>query len=387
MRLHLAFFVKRVGMPPTTYSPSKWTLSMANECLLYNANNLRKTSLGNFIYGGITYVLNPNTLRTRTFFESWDAGLTEQMYPQLNISYPGFGTFDDWYHLVQPHEEFFNLPYPASWKVPSSVACCNYSLADLFNRWWVPGTKVPVSGMLVSNPYYEIMTIGNVLIPDDLLYVMLKFDNVTYTYAPDKEIGLWGTRLGAETQARMKQMGRPIIWADELNTKMIIDPVANGLANSKITANDVTNFMKHWSSKMPTPLLWAELVKSVPSYMLFEYQTYDKRSICADIESNPSNNVLGIDGDGDCVYWITPTQPTKWECMNDGTCEQSTTLNNKRALFDSKQECEATCGNSKWSCATNLVNSSDPDAKYCVPNSSGSYLNIKDCESDCYVSS
>ena len=141
------FFIKRVGMPTTAYSPN-WTLSDANECLLYNANNLRKTSLGNFIYGGVTYVLNQKALKDRIFFEAWDAGNTETMYHELNMSYPGFGTIDNWYHLVKPHEELFNLPYPQAWRVPSIIKCCDYSIADLFNRWWVPGTAVPTTGLL-----------------------------------------------------------------------------------------------------------------------------------------------------------------------------------------------------------------------------------------------
>ena len=241
--------------------------------------------------------------------------------------------------------------------------------------------------MLMTNPYYEVMAIGNVLLPEDLSYLMLKFSNITSTYAPEKSIGVWGTILGGETQVKMKSAGRPIIWANELNTKMIIDPVVNGLANNKITEDDVANFKKHWKPN-PGLINWEELILSVPLYLQLHFQTYDTRSICADIEANPLNNVLGIDGEGDCVYWTSPTPTSpKWECMNDGTCEQSTTTINAKAIYDSQLDCLSLCANNNWTCVKNIKNASDPSAKYCVPNSAGEYPNLGSCEDDCFVSS
>jgi hypothetical protein len=44
---------------------------------LFNANNLRKTTLGNVEYGGVTYVLNKQAMKGRLFWEAFDAGVTE----------------------------------------------------------------------------------------------------------------------------------------------------------------------------------------------------------------------------------------------------------------------------------------------------------------------
>jgi hypothetical protein len=48
---------------------------------LFNANNLRKTTLGNVEYGGVTYVLNKQAMKGRLFWEAFDAGVTEMYIP------------------------------------------------------------------------------------------------------------------------------------------------------------------------------------------------------------------------------------------------------------------------------------------------------------------
>jgi hypothetical protein len=62
------------------------------------------------------------------FWEAWDAGLTEEMYTQLDPpKYPGLGTKDHFLHLLQPHEELWNLPYPPIFGPSvSNSTCCNY---------------------------------------------------------------------------------------------------------------------------------------------------------------------------------------------------------------------------------------------------------------------
>lgn len=119
-------------IPNRTYA---WPLSAADECFLFNANNLLKSGSGNPVYGGATYVLNRKKLGDRLLVEAWDAGNMASMTGDTHLPFPGFGTVDNWYHLVQMHEALFNLPYPPQWGIPESQ-CCNYSLADLFNRWW-----------------------------------------------------------------------------------------------------------------------------------------------------------------------------------------------------------------------------------------------------------
>ena len=55
--------------------------------------------------------------------------------------------------------------------------------------------------------------------------------------------------------------------------------------------------------------------------------SWPNRSICADIEVNQANMILGTDGERRCVYFVTAPayrKPSRrWELMNDGTCEES----------------------------------------------------------------
>lgn len=103
---------------------SFFTLRQANECFLFSANNLQRKALGNTYYGAITYVLNRAALKDRLLVEAWDAGNMQTMVNETGLRFPGYGTPDDWLHLVQMHEALFNLPYPASWHIPPSVPCC-----------------------------------------------------------------------------------------------------------------------------------------------------------------------------------------------------------------------------------------------------------------------
>ena len=145
----------------------------------------------------MTYVLTTRSLKDKLFVEIGDSGLMALMKNPMHFApgkYP-VGTMDgenngsktsrnvlcilwcllcvshwpdhykfksDWYHLIQPHIAFFNMK--TMW---SSTQ--NYSLADLFNRWWVPGTPPPTNGMLKSFPFFEIMT-ATPRLPEDLLY-------------------------------------------------------------------------------------------------------------------------------------------------------------------------------------------------------------------------
>ena len=60
--------------------------------MLFNANNLFKTSMGTIgDFGGITYVLNTRALQDRSFWEVWDGGVLEGTYTQLlGGKYPGW---------------------------------------------------------------------------------------------------------------------------------------------------------------------------------------------------------------------------------------------------------------------------------------------------------
>ena len=91
------FYTGMFGLQTTASSDSKCglfsTLREADSCMLFNANNLRKTSIGNFVYGSMTFVLNPKTLNDRLFWEAFDGGLTSLMIADHKAkTYPGLGS-------------------------------------------------------------------------------------------------------------------------------------------------------------------------------------------------------------------------------------------------------------------------------------------------------
>ena len=53
------------------------SLRESNSCMMFNANNLRKTSLGNIGFGSLTYVLDTHSLAGRSFWEPFDGGAME----------------------------------------------------------------------------------------------------------------------------------------------------------------------------------------------------------------------------------------------------------------------------------------------------------------------
>jgi hypothetical protein len=95
------------------------TLRESNNCLLYNANNLLHASIGNYEYGGMTFVLDSQKLQGRMFMEPIDGGLMTMMefgnwkfWAELILGNAGWNTWvlgtlypPAFYHLIQPHEE------------------------------------------------------------------------------------------------------------------------------------------------------------------------------------------------------------------------------------------------------------------------------------------
>ena len=392
---------------PSWPTPTKLTTTRANDCMIYNANNLRKTSGGNTVaYGGMTYVLNPKTMRGRRFTEVADGGLLQEFHSKLNFSFPyPLGTVEHWFHLLQPHEAFFNLPYPPEWHIPPTVKCCNYSIADIFNRWWVPDTPPPTSGFLLTNPYFEMMS-TTVWLPEDLLYIMVPFANVTRTLgSPGAHIGLWGTTLGTRLREWCRDNHRPLIWVNpssqNKDSVMLLDPYVDGIAGGRITAADVTLFEEHWS--IPRLGQWYQLEKASPPHLHFHYRSWDKKELCAGAEANDTANVIGVDEAGNCVYWSSPPTPDKWERANDGTCEPST--NPGRALWTTKQACQLASQQAGFVC----VHTPTPNIRFCSSKPSApmafgppcakgeasiwshttcieaSYTTMETCEQQCYV--
>jgi len=384
--LYSSYFVE-MGMPPAAFGNPHWPLRQSNECFLFNSNNLRKTSVGSMLYGAMTWVLNPDTLNDRLFFETCDYGMWKYLSTKGNISYPGFGTRKDWYHLVEAHEAIFNLPYPASWGIPESM-CCNYSVADLFNRWWVPGVPPPISGLLLITPYYEIMVAGNVWLPEDLLYGIAKPSNV---YGWDKEVrheGLWGKPAGSKLRDFLSKSQRPLIWSDEDDGIMLIDPKVGGIAGGRISGHDIAVWEDFWqnstvdASPEQQTQHFRQLASLLPGHLKFNFPSWYTKGACVLEELDHSKMVMGTDANGACVYWEALRRPKRWELLNDGTCESSESLS---APFTTEGECLKVATTIKWSCISLLpiASQSGEAAAYCVPDEEGTFSSVDECESQC----
>lgn len=309
--------------------------------------------------------------------------------------------------------------------MPPTQPCCNYSLADLFNRWWVEGAPTPHTGMLVSNPYYEMMTVGNVWLPEDLLYGIALASNAEPAPATGvkgtQHVGLFGTPTGDALRAFLKAHGRPLVWTDDANLPyattrhvphgMLLDPHVDGIAGSRVNASDVAAWTKAWkeasaagASEPPAQqrARFAALADAAPPYLKLTYRDYGRKDVCAAAEATPGAMVMGIDGTGKCVYWQgahwhasgahgpstaawpEAEAPTTYELLNDGTCEASAS---GRAKYASRAACMAASKASAWSC----VRLAPPVAKgmeavaYCVPTESktGNYTSLNSCEAEC----
>eukprot|EP01051_Picozoa_sp_SAG22_P014117 SAG22_NODE_1669_length_3849_cov_3.221333_2_plen_339_part_00 len=241
LQFYQHLYTARYGLDPGSCGVGEnTTLQQANNCMMFNAINLNKNSVGNLNFGGITYVLNTKVLRGRLIFEPGDGGLTESRYHVLpGGRYPKLGTEDAFLHLLQPHEELFN------WTGHYQT------IAAVLNRWWVPG--MPNLGDAGSGwgPYFEVMADGNVWLPEDVLAMIAIHSN-----GPNQEQSVWGTVLGKKLQDWNRQHKRPLIWADGDDTAMLLDPTVDGLATvdrngnktSRFTDKDRRLFVEGWAN-------------------------------------------------------------------------------------------------------------------------------------------
>lgn len=377
-----------------------WSTTKANSCLLYNANNIGKFGAGNTLYyGGVTYALNPATMGDRVFVEPYDAGMLD-LFKNMNwypVEYPlPLGTTKDWLHLLQMHQSATDMD--AHLHTRDGTADC--SIADAFNRWYVPDHPVgPLKDVNGGFPYFELMSIGNTWLPEDLLYSIVPFDS-----KPQERhsIGLWGTAMGAQLRAWSKKVGRPLIWVSaavalhQRDSAMLLDPWVGGVAGEWITPADVALFEVFWgsanSTNLPDEVMFESLASLAAPRLHFEYQGWDKRTICAEAENDSAKMVMGYNGDGRCVYWVMPPQPTRWELLNDGSCTKST--DPERAVYSSFGHCAAAVFFFGFIC----VEPATPHRRFCAPgvgNGTGygpevtvgatRYKSMADCEAACAV--
>lgn len=360
------------------------------------------------------------------------------MFPlgrELKLPFPGFGTLEHWYHLLQYHEALFNLPYPKEWHMPPQFPCCNYSIADVFNRWWVPGTPPPVTGMLRSVPYFEVMAAGGVWLPEDLLHASAVATDAFTFRGPagrpaKKHTNLFGTPAGDALRSFLRKSGRPLVWtayspraehvggwhlggrggggaraaaeapAEERAAweaaegrgggAMLLDPSVGGIAGGRITKADVDAWDAAWASAAAAPnetvlaqhVRFAKLAAAAPPYLRLTDRTWAQRHVCAEAEADPARHVLGVDGAGDCVFWVDDAPAARWEMLNDGSCEPS---GSARAKFGSAAACRAASASTRWRCVRLAPPSSESmaNASYCVPHEEGAHASLGGCEAGC----
>lgn len=158
----------------------------------------------------------------------------------------------------------------------------------------------------VDNGYYEVMTAGNVLLPEDLLYMVVRFSD-SKDYSGFHHNGLWGTAQGAHLRAWMRANRRPLLWADDEFSALLIDPWvgASLLVGRRITDSDVQLFDRFWTAYglTPTSAQFDELVVACPARLKLTLPSWQTRKACAPADVDEASMVLGTDGDGLCVFW------------------------------------------------------------------------------------
>merc|ERR1712072_1533025 len=103
------------------------------------------------------------------------------------------------------------------------------------------------------------------------------------------------------------------------------------------------------------------------------------RTICQPFEAD-GNNVMGIDGEGNCVYWIDEGSK-KYELLNDGTCadKSSSTRNTYSTLADCTNKSQSV----SWGCVEHRVEAGY--VGYCAISEDGDaqFASLADCEQQC----
>lgn len=216
-------------------------------------------------------------------------------------------------------------------------------------------------------PYFEYDHYGALRLPEDLLYLALKFSTA------GSAVGFWGKPLGKQVQDFLRVNKRPMIWGDTEDGGMVIDPTVGNIEGNRITPEDVKQFQNQWSQG----ITFKQLYDSLPARLKFFYRSWDKKSACENAESDASNMVMGVDGDGNCVYWKWVEPASNWECAIDGTCFQS--ADPVRAIYSSESECRSKCGEGKWSCKR-LSHVPRGSGHYCEPDANGNYNSVAACE-------
>ena len=100
------------------------------------------------------------------------------------------------------------------------------------------------------------------------------------------------------------------------------------------------------NQKYANETMFGRLATRASPYLHFEWRSWTKKSACEEQEQVAGSVIMGTDGNGKCVFnaRVPSANPSRWECLNDGTCALSS--DESRALFVSAAECLASCATS-----------------------------------------
>ena len=211
--------------------------------------------------------------------------------------------------------------------------------------------------------------------------------------------GLWGTELGERLREWLKQRNRPLVWSDGIDGAMLIDPIVDGIAplkeggKSRFSAADRALFRSAKFSKPWRDGCFDELVANAAPHLRFYWPSWLNRTACEGEEQDQRNAVMGVDGNGDCVYWraddfsspepresaaspspqsraraasgvvqakASPTQ--HWELLNDGTCERTSSA--ERATAKTEEACLSSV--QSWFCVENIPDAAFAGTQFCI---------------------
>lgn len=385
-----AILAYKCGQPPECDYIA--TLRAANDCLNFNTNNLMKEGNGGGFGSSsdVAFVLNRKTMadsrNPRIFLEPGDGGRFA-----MSGDWP-LGITGAWFHLLQRHEQIW-----VDWATcQSSNGDCfwtknGYSIADMFNHWWLPKTY-PLShlrqrgGVFTAGmDYFETISTPPWL-PEDLLCIIVEYDaefhcppNHQCSMNPDSGggfmYGLRGQSQGRELRNWARKHRRPLVWSKHATDDMILDPYVGGFSGHTITDADRQLFERHWSAPPWEGPNFEQLAAAMPAHLHFHWPSWFHRKACAAKKNSPGM-MLGVDSNGNCVWWDgdEPQEQLRWECLSDGTCEQSAS---SRATFESEDACLADCAHA-WQCVSRFPHLNGADgfdgaigasgARYCLPS-------------------
>ena len=232
-----------MGMPETAFADPTWPLRQADECFLFNANNLRKSSLGNVLYGAMTSVLTPQGsgedaslrgLGRRAFIR----GQRERLLSRLRNA-TASGTIE-----CKCTRQSSTFPIPRGGMCQMTLVTTTPWLTSSIAGGCQALRRQPV-GIFSRTPTtisWWLVMCGSLR---DMLYGLAKHSDMDCN-TDVRHVGQWSTAAGAQLRAFLQAAGRPLIWADSDDSEMLIDPTVGNIVGGRITAADIAGWEALW---------------------------------------------------------------------------------------------------------------------------------------------